>query len=66
MFEPFLDGRDQAKTVTSVVFLFNITKVGDRACKFAGLITVDIPEGIESISDAAFYSQLVDMLSVNA
>ncbi|GMH85504.1 hypothetical protein TrST_g10495 [Triparma strigata] len=50
------DARDEGmKLVTKVVFLLNITKVGDRACKRASiLIVVDIPEGITIISDFSF------------
>ncbi|GMH78341.1 hypothetical protein TrST_g3539 [Triparma strigata] len=41
---------EMIKQVTKVVFLLNIMKVGDRACKFASiLVVVDIPEGITSI-----------------
>ncbi|GMH81806.1 hypothetical protein TrVE_jg5363 [Triparma verrucosa] len=41
--------------VTKVVFLLNITKVGDRACKLASiLVVVDIPEGITIIGEASF------------
>ncbi|GMI13991.1 hypothetical protein TrVE_jg7432 [Triparma verrucosa] len=43
------------KQVTNVVFLLNITKVGDYACTRASiLIVVDIPEGITSISHYSF------------
>ena len=41
--------------VTKVVFLLNITKVGDRACMYASiLVVVDIPEGITSIGYRSF------------
>ena len=41
--------------MTKVVFLLNITKVGDRACKLASiLVVVDIPEGITIIGEASF------------
>ncbi|GMH78042.1 hypothetical protein TrST_g10624 [Triparma strigata] len=41
--------------VTQVVFLLNITKVGDNACRFAvDLVVVEIPEGVEIIGDGAF------------
>ncbi|GMH52269.1 hypothetical protein TrST_g7433 [Triparma strigata] len=47
--------KDRIKQVTQVVFLLNITKVGDRVCMFASiLVTVDIPEGISSIGLASF------------
>ena len=47
--------KERRELVAHVVFLLNITKVGDRACKFAvNLVVVEIPEGIESISRAAF------------
>ena len=43
------------KLVTKVVFLLNITKVGDRVCKYASiLVVVDLPEGITSIGDFSF------------
>ncbi|GMH94479.1 hypothetical protein TrST_g10944 [Triparma strigata] len=42
--------------VTKVVFLLNITKVGDHACYYASnLVVVDIPEGITIICDYSFY-----------
>ncbi|GMI01383.1 hypothetical protein TrST_g11528 [Triparma strigata] len=43
------------KQVTNVVFLLNITKVGDRACWADNLVVVDIPEGITIIGDWSFY-----------
>ncbi|GMH62510.1 hypothetical protein TrLO_g2976 [Triparma laevis f. longispina] len=44
------------KLVTRVIFLLNITKVGDRACTFsANLVVVDISEGVERIGDHVFY-----------
>ncbi|GMH77468.1 hypothetical protein TrST_g9211 [Triparma strigata] len=46
---------ERLKQVTKVVFLLNITKVGDYACTYAdNLIAVDIPEGITSIGDGSF------------
>ncbi|GMI01238.1 hypothetical protein TrST_g7010 [Triparma strigata] len=43
------------KLVTKVVFLLNITKVGEYACMYASiLVVVDIPEGITSIGDRSF------------
>ncbi|GMH78342.1 hypothetical protein TrST_g3539 [Triparma strigata] len=46
---------EMIKQVTKVVFLLNIMKVGDRACKFASiLVVVDIPEGITSIGQGSF------------
>ncbi|GMH77695.1 hypothetical protein TrST_g7563 [Triparma strigata] len=43
------------KEVTKVVFLLNITKVGDYACKYASiLVVVDIPEGITIIGHHSF------------
>ncbi|GMI02081.1 hypothetical protein TrVE_jg8033 [Triparma verrucosa] len=43
------------KLVTKVVFLLNITKVGEYACMYASiLVVVDIPEGITSIGDVSF------------
>ena len=48
-------GYTKRKHVTKVVFLPNITKVGNFACINAKiLVTVDIPEGVESIGDYAF------------
>ncbi|GMH69852.1 hypothetical protein TrLO_g4994 [Triparma laevis f. longispina] len=42
--------------VTQVIFLLNITKIGDRACTFAAnLVVVDIPKGVKSIGYCAFY-----------
>ncbi|GMH92923.1 hypothetical protein TrVE_jg10855 [Triparma verrucosa] len=41
--------------VTQVVFLLNVTKVGERSCEWAvNLVVVEIPEGVESIGDYAF------------
>ena len=45
------------KLVTRVIFLLNAIKVGDRACKYTeNLVVVDIPEGVEIISECAFFS----------
>ncbi|GMH98193.1 hypothetical protein TrST_g841 [Triparma strigata] len=45
------------KQVTKVVFLLNVTKVGDHACyKASNLVVVDIPEGITIIGDYSFLS----------
>ncbi|GMH91559.1 hypothetical protein TrST_g4248 [Triparma strigata] len=47
--------KDRIKQVTKVVFLLNITKVGDYACYYADiLVAVDIPEGITIICDLSF------------
>ena len=47
--------RDRMKRVKKVIFLLNITKVGDWFCNFAvNLVVVEIPEGITSISDVSF------------
>ncbi|GMH91088.1 hypothetical protein TrST_g10015 [Triparma strigata] len=47
--------KDRMKQVSSVVFLLNITKVGDRACCYASnLVIVDIPEGITIIGGYSF------------
>ncbi|GMH97859.1 hypothetical protein TrST_g11249 [Triparma strigata] len=47
--------KERMKQVTKVVFLLNITKVGDRACYDANnLVVVDIPEGITVIGDWSF------------
>ncbi|GMH99556.1 hypothetical protein TrST_g3289 [Triparma strigata] len=49
--------KERMKQVTKVVFLLNITKVGDRACAYASiLVVVDIPEGITSIFKSSFNS----------
>ena len=49
------DGYIKRKHVTNVVFLLNITKIGKFACANSTiLVTVDIPEGVESIGDYAF------------
>ncbi|GMH72157.1 hypothetical protein TL16_g05843 [Triparma laevis f. inornata] len=41
--------------VTRVIFLLNITQIGERACTWASnLVVVEIPEGIESIGERAF------------
>ncbi|GMH95798.1 hypothetical protein TrVE_jg12760 [Triparma verrucosa] len=43
--------------VTKIVFLLNITKVGDFACSWASnLVVVDIPEGITIIGGYSFNS----------
>ncbi|GMH66388.1 hypothetical protein TrST_g2992 [Triparma strigata] len=48
--------RDRMRLVTKVVFLLNITKVGDYACCYASiLVVVDIPEGITVISERSFF-----------
>ncbi|GMH90611.1 hypothetical protein TrST_g4939 [Triparma strigata] len=54
--EAISDAREERiEQVRKVVFLLNITKVGDRACLYASnLIVVDIPEGITSIGQASF------------
>ncbi|GMH83860.1 hypothetical protein TrST_g9398 [Triparma strigata] len=46
--------QERMKQVTNVVFLLNITKVGDRACAYASILVVDIPEGITIIRYASF------------
>ena len=55
--EAWSDAREERmKQVTKVVFLLNITKVGNRACMFADiLVVVDIPEGITSIGTDSFH-----------
>jgi hypothetical protein len=48
--------REKRKNVTDVVFLLNITTIGECACDYClSLVTVVVPEGIESIGRAAFY-----------
>ncbi|GMH75381.1 hypothetical protein TL16_g06746 [Triparma laevis f. inornata] len=52
--------QERRKLVTRVIFLLNITKVGERACCNAcNLVVVDIPEGIECIGDRAFVTAVV-------
>ncbi|GMH97583.1 hypothetical protein TrVE_jg1592 [Triparma verrucosa] len=47
---------ERIQQVTKVVFLLNVTKVGDLACCFASiLVVVDIPEGITIIGDNSFH-----------
>ncbi|GMH52399.1 hypothetical protein TrLO_g4409 [Triparma laevis f. longispina] len=47
--------RERRKLATRVIFLLNITKVGEYAGMFAAnLVVVDIPEGVESICQYAF------------
>ncbi|GMH98021.1 hypothetical protein TrVE_jg4617 [Triparma verrucosa] len=47
--------KERMEQVTKVVFLLNVTKVGDRVCKYASiLVVVDIPEGITSIGNGSF------------
>ena len=49
--------REKRKNVTDVVFLLNITTIGDLACYYCkSLVTVVVPEGIESIGNKAFYN----------
>lgn len=36
-----------------VIFFLNFTKVRERACKHTNLVIVDVPEGVESISERA-------------
>ncbi|GMH82718.1 hypothetical protein TrST_g3591 [Triparma strigata] len=49
--------KERIKQVTKVVFLLNITKVGDDVCYRASiLVVVDIPEGITIIGRASFAS----------
>ncbi|GMH82681.1 hypothetical protein TrST_g3577 [Triparma strigata] len=50
-----LKERRAHEPIKQVVFLLNITKVGDLACWSAiRLVVVEIPEGVESIGDMAF------------
>ncbi|GMH50555.1 hypothetical protein TL16_g00806 [Triparma laevis f. inornata] len=52
----FEDFKERRKLITRVVFLLNITHIGENACFFAAnLIVVDIPEGVESIGGRAFF-----------
>ena len=54
--EAFSDAREERmEQVTKVVFLLNLTKVGDYACSDASILVVDIPEGITIIGDNSFY-----------
>ncbi|GMH62803.1 hypothetical protein TL16_g06151 [Triparma laevis f. inornata] len=46
---------ERRKLVTLVIFLLNVTKIGEHACHLAAnLVVFDIPEGIESIGKFAF------------
>ncbi|GMH49396.1 hypothetical protein TL16_g00504 [Triparma laevis f. inornata] len=48
---------ERRKLVTRVIFLLNVTKVGENTCWYAvNLVVVDIPEGVESIGEYAFQS----------
>ena len=47
---------ERPELLTRVIFLLNITKVGNRACQFTSNLVVVVPEGVESISYAAFAS----------
>ncbi|GMH51534.1 hypothetical protein TL16_g01032 [Triparma laevis f. inornata] len=50
------DRQERRKLATRVIFLLNITKVGESAYAFAiNLVVVDIPEGFESIGKSAFH-----------
>ncbi|GMH65895.1 hypothetical protein TrST_g7991 [Triparma strigata] len=47
--------KEKTKQVTKVIFLLNVTKVGEYACyKASMLVVVDIPEGITIIGDWSF------------
>ncbi|GMI17278.1 hypothetical protein TrLO_g13420 [Triparma laevis f. longispina] len=49
---------EKVKLVTRVVFLLNITKVGERCCRFAAnLVVVEISEGVKSIDKISFYAR---------
>ncbi|GMH90907.1 hypothetical protein TL16_g11904 [Triparma laevis f. inornata] len=49
--------KDRRELVTQVIFLLNITKVGDYACEWAtNLVVVDVPGGVLSIGEGAFAS----------
>ncbi|GMH78547.1 hypothetical protein TrST_g6519 [Triparma strigata] len=48
--------QERMEQVTKVVFLLNITKIGDYACMYASiLVVVEIPEGITSIGYMSFF-----------
>ncbi|GMH91352.1 hypothetical protein TrVE_jg9258 [Triparma verrucosa] len=50
-----LASEERHKLVLQVVFLLNITKVGNKACfRAVNLVVVDFPEGAESIGARAF------------
>ncbi|GMI16377.1 hypothetical protein TrLO_g12922 [Triparma laevis f. longispina] len=55
---PFsLDLKERHEKVTRVIFLLNIMKIGEYSCAEAvNLVVIDIPEGVESIGQAAFGS----------
>ncbi|GMH87304.1 hypothetical protein TrVE_jg2230 [Triparma verrucosa] len=47
--------KERMEHVTKIIFLLNVTKVGDRACAYASnLVVVDIPEGITTIGYYSF------------
>jgi len=47
-----------------VIFYLNIAQIGDRACGFeVNLRNVDIPDGVESIGESAFY-QCINIINV--
>ena len=47
---------ERKRNVTEVLFLLNVTRVGDFACcDAAKLVVVDLPEGVEIVGGHAFY-----------
>jgi hypothetical protein len=49
--------RERRMNVTDVVFLLNITTIGEYACLYCvSLVTVVAPEGVESIGNFAFFN----------
>ena len=47
--------KERRALVTRVIFLLNVTKVGELACCYAvNLVVVEIPEGVKSIGEMAF------------
>ncbi|GMH52502.1 hypothetical protein TL16_g01243 [Triparma laevis f. inornata] len=55
-FGSVLAREERRELVTLVIFLLNIKKVGEQECMWAtNLVVVDIPEGVQSISRAAFF-----------
>ncbi|GMH76222.1 hypothetical protein TrLO_g4032 [Triparma laevis f. longispina] len=47
--------KEMHRKVTQMIFLLNITQVGERSCEWAvNLVVVDFPEGVTSMSKGAF------------
>ncbi|GMI01431.1 hypothetical protein TrLO_g4914 [Triparma laevis f. longispina] len=56
-FHDAVDREERRALATRVIFLLNVTKVGDHACIYTvNLVVVSIPEGVVSIGEGAFQS----------